>query len=107
VDAGLIVLVSFISPFRAERLMARESVEKNEFVEIFVNTTLADAEKRDVKGLYAKARRGEIKYFTGISSAYEIPENPELSLDTAKLSPEHAAEKVVEYLAQQKRLTKV
>ena len=106
VDAGLIVLVSFISPFRAERLMARESVEKGEFVEIFVNTTLAEAEKRDVKGLYAKARRGEIKNFTGISSAYEIPENPELSLDTAKLSAEQAAETIVDYLTKQKRLSK-
>ena len=106
VDAGLIVLVSFISPFRAERLMARESVEKGEFVEIFVNTALAEAEKRDVKGLYAKARRGEIQHFTGISSAYETPENPELSLDTAKLSAEQAAETIVDYLAKQKRLTK-
>ena len=79
VDAGLIVLVSFISPFRSERLMARESVEKGEFVEIFVDTPLAEAEKRDVKGLYAKARRGEIKNFTGISSAYETPENPEIA----------------------------
>ena len=106
VDAGLIVLVSFISPFRAERLMARESVEKDEFVEIFVNTTLAEAEKRDVKGLYAKARRGEIQHFTGISSAYETPEKPEISLDTAKLSAEQAAETIVDYLAKQKRLTK-
>ena len=106
VDAGLIVLVSFISPFRAERLMARESVEKGEFVEIFINTSLAEAEKRDVKGLYAKARRGEIKNFTGISSAYEIPENPELSLDTAKLTAEQAAETIVDYLIKQKRLTK-
>ncbi|MBC8036460.1 MAG: adenylyl-sulfate kinase, partial [Rhizobiales bacterium] len=107
VDAGLIVLVSFISPFRAERLMARESVAKDEFVEIFVNTTLAEAEKRDVKGLYAKARRGEIKNFTGISSAYETPENPELSLDTARLSPEQAAVAIVDYLAAQQRLSKV
>ncbi|HLA02922.1 MAG TPA: adenylyl-sulfate kinase, partial [Aestuariivirga sp.] len=106
VDAGLIVLVSFISPFRAERLMARESVEKGEFVEIFVNTTLAEAEKRDVKGLYAKARRGEIQHFTGISSAYETPEKPEISLDTAKLSAEQAAETIVDYLAKQKCLTK-
>ncbi len=106
VDAGLIVLASFISPFRAERLMARESVAKDEFVEIFVNTTLAEAEKRDVKGLYAKARRGEIKNFTGISSAYETPENPEITLDTSKLSPEHAAVAIVDYLAQQQRLTK-
>ena len=86
--------------------MARESVDKDEFVEIFVNTTLADAEKRDVKGLYAKARRGEIKNFTGISSAYETPENSELSLDTAKLTPEQAAEEIVEYLTKQGRLTK-
>jgi bifunctional enzyme CysN/CysC len=104
VDAGLIVLVSFISPFRAERLMARESVAKDEFVEIFVDTTLAEAEKRDVKGLYAKARRGEIKNFTGISSAYETPENPEISLDTARLSPEQAAAKIVDYLKAQQRL---
>jgi bifunctional enzyme CysN/CysC len=106
VDAGLIVLVSFISPFRAERLMARESVAKDEFVEIFVNTTLAEAEKRDVKGLYAKARRGEIKNFTGISSAYEVPENPELSLDTSRLSAEQAAVAIVDYLAKQQRLSK-
>ncbi len=106
VDAGLIVLVSFISPFRAERLMARESVEKGEFVEIFVNTALAEAEKRDVKGLYAKARRGEIKNFTGISSAYETPEDPELAIDTAKLSAEQAAETIVDYLEKQQRLAK-
>jgi len=106
VDAGLIVLVSFISPFKAERLMARESVAKDEFVEIFVNTSLAEAEKRDVKGLYAKARRGEIKNFTGISSAYETPENPEISLDTTKLSAERAAVAVVDYLKTQQRLTK-
>jgi bifunctional enzyme CysN/CysC len=86
--------------------MARESVEKGEFVEIFVNTALAEAERRDVKGLYAKARRGEIKNFTGISSAYETPESPELSIDTAKLSAEQAAETIVDYLANQKRLTK-
>ena len=106
VDAGLIVLVSFISPFRAERLMARESVGEDEFVEIFVNTSLAEAEKRDVKGLYAKARRGEIKNFTGISSAYETPEAPEISLDTAKLSPEQAAVTIVDYLKTQQRLTR-
>ena len=78
VDAGLIVLVSFISPFRSERLMARELVGQGEFVEIFVDTPLAVAEARDVKGLYAKARRGEIKNFTGIDSDYEVPERPEL-----------------------------
>ena len=106
VDAGLIVLVSFISPFRSERLMARELVEPGEFVEIFVDTPLAEAEKRDVKGLYAKARRGEIKHFTGIDSAYEEPENPEIRLDTTKLPPEAAADRVVAYLGQNGRLSK-
>ena len=81
-DAGLITLVSFISPFKAERQMARELLGEGEFMEIFVDTTLAEAEKRDVKGLYAKARRGELKNFTGISSPYEKPDAPELRLDT-------------------------
>ena len=98
VDAGLIVLVSFISPFRSERLMAREMLEQGEFVEIFVDTALAEAEKRDVKGLYAKARRGEIRNFTGISSAYEAPENPEIRVDTAHKSAEDAAESIVDHL---------
>jgi bifunctional enzyme CysN/CysC len=106
VDAGLIVLVSFISPFRSERLMARELVEPGEFVEIFVDTPLAEAEKRDVKGLYAKARRGEIKHFTGIDSAYEEPENPEIHLDTTQLSPEAAADRIVAYLGHNGRLSK-
>jgi bifunctional enzyme CysN/CysC len=106
VDAGLIVLVSFISPFRSERLMAREIVEDGEFIEIFVDTSLAEAEKRDVKGLYAKARRGEIKHFTGISSPYEAPENPEIRIDTTKLTPEGAADGVVQYLKDRGRLTK-
>ena len=97
-DAGLIVLVSFISPFRAERQMAREILEPGEFIEIFVNTTLAEAEKRDVKGLYAKARRGEIKNFTGISSDYEPPENPEIDLDTAKLEAEASADLIIAHL---------
>jgi bifunctional enzyme CysN/CysC len=104
VDAGLIVLVSFISPFRAERLMARERVDQGEFLEIHVATSLAEAERRDVKGLYAKARRGEIKNFTGISSAYEAPENPELTVDTEKLSAEQAADEIVRYLTEQGRL---
>jgi bifunctional enzyme CysN/CysC len=105
-DAGLIVLVSFISPFRSERLMARELLEQDEFVEIFVDTRLAEAERRDVKGLYAKARRGEIKHFTGISSPYEAPENPELRIDTTKLTAEGAADTVVSYLKERGRLTK-
>ena len=104
VDAGLIVLVSFISPFRSERLMARELVGTEEFIEIFVDTSLAEAEKRDVKGLYAKARRGEIKHFTGISSPYEAPEAPEIRIDTAHLTAEGAAERIVTYLKDHGRL---
>jgi bifunctional enzyme CysN/CysC len=105
-DAGLIVLVSFISPFKAERLMARERLETGEFLEIFVDTSLAEAEKRDVKGLYAKARRGEIKNFTGISSPYEAPENPEIRLDTAHLAPDAAADQVIGYLERNGRLSR-
>lgn len=98
VDAGLIVLVSFISPFRAERRMARELLEPNEFLEVYVETPLAVAESRDPKGLYKKARKGEIKHFTGIDSPYEAPENPELRIDTTKLTAEAAAERIVERL---------
>ena len=97
-DAGLITLVSFISPFKSERMMARELVGAGEFLEVFVDTSLYEAEKRDVKGLYAKARRGELKNFTGISSPYEAPENPELRVDTNLLTPESAAEEVVALL---------
>jgi bifunctional enzyme CysN/CysC len=95
VDAGLIVLVSFISPFRAERQLARSLVEPGEFFEVFVDTPLATAEARDAKGLYKKARRGDLPNFTGIDSPYEPPENPELHLDTAALSPEAAAALVI------------
>jgi bifunctional enzyme CysN/CysC len=105
-DAGLIVLVSFISPFRSERLLARELMEQGEFVEIFVDTSLAEAERRDVKGLYAKARRGEIKHFTGISSPYEAPENPEIRVDTAKLTAEGAADSIIRYLKEKGCLSK-
>ncbi|MFL5259328.1 MAG: sulfate adenylyltransferase subunit CysN [Hyphomicrobiales bacterium] len=105
VDAGLIVLVSFISPFRSERLMARELVDPGEFVEIFVDTPLAIAESRDVKGLYAKARRGLIKNFTGIDSEYEMPEDPEITLDTTALSPEESAVAIVDWLDSAGRLT--
>jgi bifunctional enzyme CysN/CysC len=97
-DAGLIVLVSFISPFRSERQMARELLPEGTFVEVFIDAPLEVAESRDPKGLYRKARRGEIKHFTGISSPYEAPENPELHIDTTRLSPEAAAELIVEKL---------
>jgi bifunctional enzyme CysN/CysC len=99
VDAGLIVLVSFISPFRSERRMARELMEEGEFLEVFVDTPLAIAEERDPKGLYAKARRGELANFTGIDSPYEPPEHAELSLDTTALSAEECAAQVVRELA--------
>jgi len=87
VDAGLIVIVSFISPYRAERQLARDLFQPGEFVEIYVDTPLEECERRDVKGLYAKARRGELKNFTGIDSAYEVPEDPEIHLRTLDLNP--------------------
>ena len=95
VDAGLIVLVSFISPFRSERRMARELFAPGEFLEVFVDTPLEMAEQRDPKGLYKKARRGEIKHFTGIDSPYERPENAEVHLNTAELAPERAADAIL------------
>ena len=98
VDAGLIVLVSFISPFRAERRMARALFEPGEFFEVFVDTPLTVAEGRDAKGLYRKARRGELKNFTGIDSPYETPEHPEIHIDTTRLSAEEAADLVVAQL---------
>jgi bifunctional enzyme CysN/CysC len=97
-DAGLIVVVSFISPFRSERRMARALVAEDEFMEIFVDTPLALAEERDPKGLYKKARRGELKNFTGIDSPYEPPEHPDLRIDTATVPAEVAAERVIELL---------
>ena len=98
VDAGLIVLTAFISPFRAERRLARSLVEADEFIEIHVDTPLDVAEGRDVKGLYKKARRGELRNFTGIDSPYEPPESPELRIDTTELTAERAADRVVELL---------
>ncbi|MFZ2995347.1 sulfate adenylyltransferase subunit CysN [Sphingobium sp.] len=95
-DAGLIVLTAFISPFRAERDMARSMMPAGEFIEIFVDTPLADAEARDVKGLYKKARAGTLANFTGIDSPYEAPERPEIRIDTTRTSPEDAAEQIVE-----------
>jgi bifunctional enzyme CysN/CysC len=97
-DAGLIVLTSFISPFRAERRMARDLVEGQEFIEVHVDVPLDVAEQRDPKGLYRRARQGQIRNFTGIDSPYEIPENPELRLATASRSAEQLAEDVVSYL---------
>jgi adenylylsulfate kinase len=98
VDSGLIVLTAFISPFRSDRERVRAMVEEGEFVEIFVDTPLEVCERRDPKGLYRKARAGEIPHFTGISSPYEAPLSPEIHLRTDKMSVEEAAHKIVEYL---------
>ncbi|MEO6065783.1 MAG: adenylyl-sulfate kinase [Lysobacterales bacterium] len=103
-DAGLIVLTSFISPFRAERAMARARFADDEFIEIHVDTPLAVAEDRDVKGLYRKARDGRLKNFTGIDSPYEAPEHPELRVDTTALAPGHAADRIIAYLRDHARL---
>ena len=98
VDAGLIVLVSFISPFRSERRMARELFAPGEFVEVFIDTPLAEAERRDVKGLYKKARRGELKNFTGIDSPYEAPTAAEIHIDTTTMDADQAAARIIGHL---------
>ena len=99
VDAGLIVLVSFISPFRAERRLARALFGDGEFIEVFVETPLEECERRDPKGLYAKARHGLLSNFTGIDSPYERPESPEIHLLTSDRSAEDCARQVLERLA--------
>jgi bifunctional enzyme CysN/CysC len=98
VDAGLIVMVSFISPFRAERRMARSLFDFGEFFEVYVDTPITVAEQRDPKGLYQKARKGELKNFTGVDSPYEPPESPEIRIDTTKAAPEDSATSIVEEL---------
>jgi bifunctional enzyme CysN/CysC len=97
-DAGLIVITAFISPFRSERQMVRDMMAPGEFVEVFVDTPLSVAEERDVKGLYAKARSGQLKNFTGIDSPYEAPETPEIHIDTTAMSIDDAAEQIVKQL---------
>ena len=97
-DAGLIVITASISPFRAEREMVRGMTAPGEFVEVFIDTPLAVAEERDVKGLYAKARSGQLTNFTGIDSPYEAPETPEIYIDTTKMTVDEAAEQILEYL---------
>lgn len=99
-DAGLIVLSAFISPFRSDRQMVRDLFEDSEFVEIHMSTPLSVCEQRDPKGLYKKARKGDIKNFTGIDSAYEAPELPEITLNTAECDIEACADKVIAYLKQ-------
>ena len=94
-DAGLIVITAFISPYRSERDMVRSMMQPGEFLEVFIDTPLDVAESRDVKGLYAKARAGELKNFTGIDAPYEEPQAAELHIDTTKLSAEEAAEMIL------------
>ena len=98
VDSGLICITSSISPFESERKMVRSLMSENEFVEIFVDTPLSICEERDVKGLYAKARSGQIPNFTGISSPYEEPKNPEIRIDTTKITAEEAANKIIHFI---------
>ena len=100
VNSGLICITSFISPFEYERTMARSLVLENEFIEVFVDTPLSVCEERDVKGLYAKARSGQIPNFTGISSIYEPPKNPEIRIDTTKVSAEEAANQIIDFITE-------
>ncbi len=107
VDAGLIVIVAFISPFRAEREAARARFEPDEFIEVFVDVPLEIAERRDPKGLYKRARRGEIPDFTAIDSPYEVPERPEIRIDTARLAASEGAQMLIELLERLGRVAPV
>lgn len=98
VDAGVIVLTAFISPFVKERKQVREMMQQGEFIEVFIDTPLDVCESRDPKGLYQKARKGEIQNFTGISSPYEAPVNPEIWIKTDQMSIEESTQKVIDYL---------
>ncbi len=100
VDAGSIVLTAFISPFKSERNFCRNLLEDGEFIEIFIDTPIEECEKRDPKGLYQKARQGDIKNFTGLDSPYEAPENPEITLSYSGQSPEESAQQLFEQLVQ-------
>lgn len=106
-DAGLIVLTAFISPFRADRDAARAIVSANEFVEIHLDAPLAVCEARDPKGLYRKARAGQIRNFTGIDSPYEAPERPEIRIDTSRTPPAECVEQIVAYLTANGYLNRV
>ncbi len=97
-EAGLIAIISFISPFKSERMMARSLHEEGEFIEVFIDTPIEVAEQRDVKGLYKKARMGELKNFTGIDSPYEKPTNNEVTIETTSLNPEDAVDKIIHFL---------
>jgi len=98
IDAGLLVMTAFISPFRADRALVRALVQEHEFIEVYMDTSLDECERRDPKGLYKKARKGEIKNFTGIDSNYETPEAPEIIVDTVACSISECADQVIAYL---------
>jgi len=100
-DSGQMVITAFISPFKSDRLMVRSLLPEDQFIEVYVNTPLEECEKRDPKGLYKKARAGEIGYFTGISSPYEAPVNPEIEVNTMESSIETSVEKIIDYLKEQ------
>ena len=102
VDAGIVTLASFVSPYSKDREDVRNTVGPKNYIEVFVNTSLDECERRDVKGLYKKAREGEIKNMTGITAPYEIPQNPDLEIDTVKESEEESVDKIFKYL--EKRL---
>jgi len=106
-DAGLIAIVALISPYRADRRTARELMPAGEFVEVFVDTPLQEAERRDPKGLYRKARRGELRNFTGIDAPYEAPQSPELRVVTPSESAKEGVERILDYLARRGRLNPV
>ncbi|KAA3623825.1 MAG: adenylyl-sulfate kinase [Flavobacterium sp.] len=98
IDAGLVVLAAFVSPYQKDRERIRSIVGDQQYVEIFVNTPLEECERRDVKGLYAKARAGEIENFTGINAPYELPENPDLEIDTTKMTVDEAVSEILKHL---------
>lgn len=98
IDAGVVTLAAFVSPYKKDRLNIKNIVKDDNFVEIYINTSVEECERRDVKGLYKKARAGEIKNMTGISAPYEAPENPDIEIKTEEVSVEDAANKIVEYI---------
>lgn len=106
VDAGLIAMTAFISPYREDRNNARRLLREDEFIEVFVRCSLTECERRDPKGIYKKAKAGEIKEFTGVSAPYEEPENPELILETDKMDLQECVEALLEYLVQNEYLKK-
>ena len=105
-DSGILVLTAFISPFKSDRNLARSLVKKEQFIEVFVDASIETCEQRDPKGMYLKARSGEISHFTGISSPYETPQNPELHIVNNQITLEDASNQIIEYLVEKKHITK-